>query len=500
MRQALTRAAAGDLVGALAAWREALESGVAPDLGALARPTMARVEGRAPRGGAHPPASDLPEEPANPAWERAWAGDYVGARQLAGRHAYGSGADALHGVLDVLQGSPARGLALLDRAMATGEPREDLQLHRARALIHLGRIEEAQGALLELVNGESLSRRVLIALGHAHAGSRRLADFQSWGRRVSASDAHLNGLFSTELPAILGRSAVLRALDSREALLAFLENMLDRMAGNLGRSPTFAEAIAGGSRRFVRLVVPPTSRTEAVAALHAIRHLGPEGAEAALWEVLGRHPRSVFAHTYRGELYLWLGRYDEAMTAFAAATSIEPARWAAIGMLAALLLTGRLRRARFMALCAEQHFSYIAGSTLPVYRGALRRRTGRVAEAIEDLHAALETKATRVGARMELCLALRAAGRRHEAADHAAVLIREAPAPLIDAADALDLDWRSQPALLVADGTIEEALRTMRGNRSSSIVTWIDRTGELRILEPRSALQQEARRTLSMLG
>jgi hypothetical protein len=94
---------------------------------------------------------------------------------------------------------------------------------------------------------------------------------------------------------------------------------------------------------------------------------------------------------------------------------------------------------------------------------------------------------------MELCLALRAGGRASEAADHAAVLLRDAAPLLVERATALGLDWRRRPAHLTEDAVLQEALRAMRGNRSSNLVTWFDRVGALRVLTPRAVLQEHAR-------
>ncbi len=496
--QSLTRIARGDFAGGLAAWREALEGAPSPRLLERARPTLLRVEGRGPRDGA-PPAPTPPAEPASAAWACAWAGDLAEARRLAEAEAP-PGVDALGvlGAVHVLEGRPAEGIALLDRALALGGGQE-LVLHRTRALVHLGRLDEARRALTALVDGESFARRVLNALVSVRAG-QFWPSFRIWRRRVAASEVHLNGLFANELPAVVGRAALDCAFASPAQLGALLEGVLGRMAGNLGLAPTFAEVAPGGGRRFVRLALPPTTRAEAVDALYALRQLGAAGAEAALDAVVRRHPHSVHARCYRGELYLWLGRYQDAWREFLATHRIEPARWADVGMLAVLVLTGRLRRARLMALYAEHHFSFIPGGTLPVYRGALLRRTGDLAAAVTDLDAALAVKPTRVGARIELCLALRSAGRRPEATDHAAELVRSAAPLLVDAAEARRLDWRREPALLAGDDVLTEALRAMRGNRSSALVTWVDAAGALRVLEPREPLREEARRTLDALG
>jgi tetratricopeptide (TPR) repeat protein len=494
--QALARTARGDLAGALAAWRGALAGSAAPDLVAWARPILSRVEGRGPRDGLPPPPPPL--EPASAAWACAWAGDLEGARRLAEGSPGDPSAIGVLGVVHVLERRPEAAIPLLDRALAAGAG-EDLVLHRARALLQLGRFEEARRALAKLVDGESFARRVLVALVSVRCG-HYWPTFRRWCRRVASSEVHLNGLFANELPALVGRAALDRACESPEALATLLEDVLDRLAGNLGLTTTVAEAAPGGGRRFVRVDLPPTTRAAAVDALHALRHVGAARAEAALDAVVARHPRSVHARCYRGELYLWLGRYGDAWREFAATRLVEAARWADVGMLAVLVLTGRVRRARLMALYAQHHFSPIPGGTLPVYRGALRRRTGELDGAVEDLSAALTAKPTRVGARIELCLALRAAGRRAEATEHAAQLARDAAPLLVDAAEARRLPWTKDPALLVGDEALEAALRAMRGNRSSSVVTWVDSAAEVRVLEPSTVLQQHARAALSSAG
>ncbi len=492
--RALTAVAKGNLAGGLAAWREALEAGPSPELAAIARPTLLRVEGRRVASGGSPSPARSPEEPPSAAWAAAWAGDLAAARRLAEGAGDASALGVLGAVL-VLERRSEAGVALLDRALALGGG-QDLILHRTRALVHLGRLAEAGQALAALVDGESLARRVLIALVHARGGGHGPLGFERWCRQVASSETHLNGLFANELPALVGRAALERAFTAPEALAALLDGLLDRMAGNLGLSPTFAEVAPDGRRRFVRVAVPLTTRARAVEALNSLREGGAAAAEAALTSLRAEHPRSVHALCYRGELYLWLGRYGDAWRDFLASRWIEAARWADVGMLAVLLLTGRTRRARLMALYAERHFSFIPGGTLPVYRGALRRRTGEIDGAIANLAAAVAVKPTRVGARIELCLALRAAGRRAEATEQAAEVMQRAAPLLVDAAEARGLAWRREPAVLVGDAVLTEALGAMRGNRSSAMVTWIDSAGALRVLSPRDALQDEARRAL----
>ncbi len=480
MTEALRSLARGDVLGALIEIRR--ERPTAPDLEAI----YARVEGRGRRDG--PPPTAPPAEPRDARWAVAWAGDLEGAARMDPRD--DADAFALRGIAELRARRAASALPLLTRALAMGTSR-DVALHHVRAVLQLGGIVRAKKLLAALVGGESLAYRILDALVSLHEHPRPGFLLRRWVARARESHTLFNGLFAVELPVLVGEETLERACRSRRALAALLEGLLDRMAGNFGPSPTFAEP---EQKRFVRLDLPMTSRAAATDALFSIRHVGADGAERALDGVLRRHPRSVHAHTYRGELLLWLGRYDEAARAFVSAMRIEPTRWAEIGLVAVAALTGRARVGSALAFVAAHHFPWVAGGTLPVYRGMLRRRTGDP-RAIEDLAAAVAAKPSRVGARMELVLALRAANRALESASHADRALGDAPAVLVDAAEAAGLSWTSDTSLLTRDDVLEEALRSMRGNRSSGIVTWF-RDGALRVLEPTHQLRELAVRAL----
>ena len=488
--QSLRYLARRDVASGLIFFRRALEGGLSPGVLARVRPVILRAEGRGPRG--EPSAPRPPESPATPAWERAWAGDLQAARAMAEAEPEGASSLGVLGAVAMLERRSLEAVALLDRALALHErlQGEGLVLLRVRALLHLGRLEEARRTLAALVEGESFARRALIALVSARAGQ---LPFPGPGRKnLATRELLLNGFYVHELPAVVGAAEVRRALGSPRELGDRLESVLDRMAGHLGGSPTFAEVTAQGEHRFVRLHLPVSTRSLAVDALDGVRRESPARVEAALTQLGARFPGSVHPRLYRGELHLWQGRYAEAGRDFLSARLLAPARWADIGLLAVLLFTGHLRCARLAAIHAERQHMPIPGGTLPVYRGVLRRRRGDLDGAVADLRDAVAAKPTRIGARMELVLALRATGSRAAAAEHMVVLLRDAAPLLVDAAGARGLPFHRDATILAADEVLEEALRAMRGNRSSSIVTWVDRAGELRVLPSPAALEQEA--------
>ncbi len=428
-------------------------------------------------------------------WASLWAGDVEAAHRFVREHPDDPSAGAVLGVAHLLAGRPSEALTVLERELARDDHDDTLVLHRVRALVNLDRLDEARKTLSSLGDGETFARRVLIALVDAKQWAGKPADFRRVSEALAESETYLNGLLSTALPAIVGRSALHDAFSSREALSTLLEDLLARMAGNLGLPPTVAETTETVERRFVPLAVPETTRDAASAPLRSLASEGVTETFAAFDRVFARHPRSVHVRCYRGELHLWLGRWDDAWADFAWTDSIERTRWADIGRLAVLTLTGRLEEAGRLAVETEQRFPPIARGTLPVYRGALRRRTGALEGAIADLEHAVSMKPSRLGARIELCLALRSAGKDSSA--HAARIVHEAAPLLIDVADARGADWRREPTVLLDDAVLEDALLAMRGNRSSSLVTWMDRAQHLRILQTPSGLAERAQRILS---
>ncbi|MRG92748.1 tetratricopeptide repeat protein [Polyangium spumosum] len=198
--------------------------------------------------------------------------------------------------------------------------------------------------------------------------------------------------------------------------------------------------------------------------------------------ILRDHPRSHHPHAYRGELLLWLGRTDEAEEDFRRGLLIQPrARWLHIGMGAVHVLRGDHAAALASLQRSVDCAPALVGPTLYGVRGEAHRLRGDLRAAAEDLARTCRDTPSRVSAWVNLALTEDDLGRA-EARDAAfQELSRRAPWLVADAAEeALGLVL---PALDDHDArraTLEHARRMLRGNRSSSCVTYFTREGELR--------------------
>ncbi|HVK65672.1 MAG TPA: hypothetical protein VM694_14410, partial [Polyangium sp.] len=231
--------------------------------------------------------------------------------------------------------------------------------------------------------------------------------------------------------------------------------------------------------------LPPlrsSARHRAKVLQWSIRSRSPAEVLGEFDAILRDHPPSHHPHAYRGELLLWLGRVDEAEENFRRGLALQPrARWLHIGMGAVHVLRGE-PAAAFTCLqrsidCAPA----LVGPTLYGVRGEAHRLRGDLSAAAEDLTRTCRDTPSRVSAWVNLWLVEDALG--HAEAREAAwkELTRRAPWLLADAAEeALGLALPAVEDNHARRATLEHALRMLRGNRSSSCVTYFTREGELR--------------------
>jgi tetratricopeptide (TPR) repeat protein len=147
-------------------------------------------------------------------------------------------------------------------------------------------------------------------------------------------------------------------------------------------------------------------------------------------------------------------------------------------------------------LASARGVEVMGGTTGPavyVYRGEAHRRLGQLERARADLERAIELTPTRVGAWVNLALVHDARGDPEAFAEVWTHLERTASGLLSSAAAALGVtlfrDPGDEPTQAERRAVLEQALRLMRGNRSTSCATFFSPDGRLRFVQPFSAQQ-----------
>lgn len=280
-------------------------------------------------------------------------------------------------------------------------------------------------------------------------------------------DNMYGGFFDIGLPEWTSPQAVEGALRSDEALFAFVEEILGRFRGNLAEPLSFFDGTAR------RPLAPHASvRSQAADAIMSVQHAPPEVVMERLTALAAEHPESPHPDCYRGELLLWLGRYDDALAAFEAARERFPARWSYVGAAAVHAMRGEAAAAQAQLDTCGREYRPLASATTPVYQGEMARRAGDFAAARSMLTRALDAKPTRHGARANLALVAHAEGATSELIEHYRHLWVHLPGLMHHASASLGLRAGDRWSIGAAPQVLERALTMMRGNRSSRVVTY----------------------------
>lgn len=259
------------------------------------------------------------------------------------------------------------------------------------------------------------------------------------------------------------------------------DELLRSTCGNRSARPTYVDP---RTEQLLPLRLRRSSRHVAKTTQWSLLYTTPDEVLNAFGEIERAYPRSHHPYAYRGEVLLWLGRYDEAAVDFEKGLRINPkARWIHIGMGAVHGFQGRTQA----ALASFQRSVDVApdfvGPTLYAYRGEALRVAGQTREALRDLQIACRDNPSRIGAWVHLCLLAQESGDESEQNRAWNELVTRAPFLLSDAAE----EHFSRSIYEVERGSerrslLEYVLGMMRGNRSSSCVTYFTRTNELRVV------------------
>jgi len=391
-------------------------------------------------------AVDEPIARATLATRALWSMDLERARQLATDDIAES--RLITAACDVLEGAEQRALPILERLIS--ENTSDAVAHgwHAQALLQLGRTQEAlRAADMAMTRAAkfNLTARILRIIA--------LIDLFDQGEKLHRPE--LNAELLDQVAPLHG-----------EDIPRTRQMLVDSLQAFGGNRTSFLTYIRGGKLRAYNR--PPDPRARARRAQMVVKTRGAAKAHAALDRLAIEHDNHPLVHTYRGEFKLWCGDYSGAVDEFKRSLSRDPmTKWAWIGFGACRMFQREYRAALDLFDVAIM-VAKVAGPTLWIYKAETRRLIGDLDGAWEDLETARKLSPRRLST--EINMALISARRGDE--EPAAELVRRMT--LTD-------------PLLVGDGppvtSLERILRRMRGNRSSSLITWFTDEGELRLAQ-----------------
>lgn len=419
------------------------------------------------------------------AWSGAEARAELGLRvgEDAGGREVGAEAWALRaaGARDMSSGTWSAALGRFDAALAI-EDDELTRLWRAEALLRLGRDAEAEDALTAAGVGGREDNfvggmlRLLLRARREPEGSLRAPQVEAFAGALAEMGLPLviGGTLAAAAGAV--EAGLRRMRGSREPPLSWVdESVSGDMCGDIAGLARLRGFRSRGPRYAARAVLG------AIRSAEAGRVLGRMG------EVIAAYPGSALPVCHRGELRLWLGDVAGGLEDLDAALAIEArTRWAYIGRTMVALLRGDpaaalAEDARGVAVMGGE------GPAVHVHRGEALRRLGRGEAAIVALRRAVALHPGRVGAWVNLGLAHADRGHEGEVGGVFERLRTRWPGLVSDAARACGaaawLDAGALPATAVQVVVLARALAMLRGNRSSSLVTYFTPAGQLRVAQ-----------------
>jgi len=394
----------------------------------------------------------------------------------------------LQGAAAVCEGRYDEAIPLLDAAVATDKSDTESRVWRAEALTRLGRWKDATGDIEANLRVDGSLAVAVVRVWHDCKVSLNRSAL--WSRVFSPHVVDLTSGLYARIKEIASVEEWAVASKSPQATVELLEEVLAALRGNRSSRPT---ALRGQPRLnsaveglvdladLEYLSFPRNVREMASDNLRALAQLGPDAVRAKMLTLAQRYEYSPQPWCYLGELELWLGNLDAAETAFDTGNRRLAARWAYIGKAAIHFLRGQFWRARWTIFRLRFQYRPLAASTLPVYRGEGLRRAGKHQKAIGDLQQAIHHKPSRLGARMNLVLSLLALGRRDEASAELAEVVRQAPGIIWAAKESRGAITTANDDLDKMSTVLEACLEMMRGNRSSTQLTYFTDEGQFRM-------------------
>lgn len=388
-----------------------------------------------------------------------WLGRFEAARAAAtAEHALSASPRALRvrGVCALLLGEAHAARDDLTQA-------NDLDPHDGETMIWLGELAFRSGDLdraLELIDA-GIAAVDGYPLG-AHVSRLYVSIRGAPGELVGVEDC---GELLGMLRPLVGGDAPEGPDVHETVVLPLLESALRAFAGNRSARPTIAR-----DGELVAFEVAHHSRFASRDLQELLRVKPASYVVERLRALAGERPDAHTVSCHVGEVHLWTGDYAAARCAFEEVLAKSPrVRWAYIGLAAAHLMDGDLDEA--LAACARGiRVAPPPGRTMFAYRGEAYRRRGDMQRARDDLVLSLRQTPERISAWINMALI------DGDASACVARLRRRAPGLVGDA--------RCEVPDAAAARLLEHVLVMMRGNRSSSFVTYFTAAGHMRFVPP----------------
>jgi tetratricopeptide (TPR) repeat protein len=421
----------------------------------------------------------------------------------------GSAAGALlapadHALLDATralwEARPSDAIRRLEGHTFGGADREQVDLLRAAARGLMSPGEEALASLEAIANDPSRSPAVRdtaeqfcgeIRVRLGRPDMRRVPDhpvMRVLSYLVEADHSASSGIAGVEELRV--RFLLQQLCDAGFDLLRAPASQLDKprlwdiIALFGGNRTATCTVLDGPHLRRVDLMSP---RQRAASCQLRIPHDGPDEVLRALTELDQQWPGCSLFSVYKGEVLLWLGRYDDAARSFRRRPHKLETRWGFIGLGAALSHLGRDEEALEVWEAAREHDPEpLPGEATLTYRAEVHLRRGELIAARDLARRAILSGPTRLRAWLlgaEIAL-------REDAIDEArAALVQAAalcPALFSRAADRAS-SWITRLRESGSSELLElcgEARARMRGNASRRLSTWVDTGGTFRAFAP----------------
>jgi tetratricopeptide (TPR) repeat protein len=375
------------------------------------------------------------------------------------------------GVIEHLRGNRESARKLLESALRMDRNESEAHMWLAEIALQEKRHDDAHASLSSAI---ASARGIVLAAYFLRL--RVILDHET--AEPSPPARHLTEHLKEALAALVPEFEGSLAETDPETASSILDRALARMYGNRSIVPTY---VREGVLKLVPGVRDP--RTASRRVLERIQVDPPEKLLAEFDELIAEFPASSLPIAHKGELLLWLGRLEESRKTLESAIElVGGTRWAYIGLSAIDLLEGNPEAALEVSARGVAMMNNTEGPAVFVHRGEALRLLGRDAE--PDLLRAIEQNPSRVSAHMNLALVRLRDGRLQSARELVAHAIDVIPGLFSDAAHELGLDQltddlnRVDPEVLRQ--VLEQALKMLAGNRSSSCISYVTRAGKIR--------------------